>query len=102
VLGHSSGAIATAVDTLVKLGEAELATDRPRRFRRAARPARSSPGGGRRGTGGCRVTIPASSRQGNLAMITVAIWHNTAVDGQGRHTAMLDGYRPGDPVVRVF
>jgi hypothetical protein len=36
------------------------------------------------------------------AKITVAIWHNVAFDGQGRHTAMLDGYQPGDPVVRVF
>jgi hypothetical protein len=35
-------------------------------------------------------------------MITVAIWHNVAHDGEGRHTAMLDGYRPGDPMVRVF
>jgi Fic family protein len=39
VLGHSSGAIANALDTLVKLGEAEVATDKPRRFRRAAQPA---------------------------------------------------------------
>jgi hypothetical protein len=35
-------------------------------------------------------------------MITVTIWHNVAHNGKGRHTAMLDGYRPGDPVVRVF
>ena len=34
--------------------------------------------------------------------ITVTIWHNVALDGQGRLTAMLDGYQPGDPVVRVF
>ena len=39
VLGHSSGAIANALDTLVKLGNAEVATDKPRRFRRAAQPA---------------------------------------------------------------
>jgi hypothetical protein len=32
----------------------------------------------------------------------VTIWHNVAFDGQGRHTALLDGYQPGDPVVRVF
>jgi hypothetical protein len=44
VLSHSSGAIANALDTLVKLGEAELATDKPRRFRRAARPAGAAPG----------------------------------------------------------
>jgi hypothetical protein len=34
VLGNSSGAIANALDTLVKLGTAELATEKPRRFRR--------------------------------------------------------------------
>ena len=36
------------------------------------------------------------------AKITVTIWHNVAFDGQGRHVAMLDGYQPGDPMVRVF
>jgi hypothetical protein len=35
-------------------------------------------------------------------MITVTVWHNVAVDGQGHHTGMLEGYQPGDPVVRVF
>lgn len=35
-------------------------------------------------------------------MITVTIWHNVAQDGQGHTTGMLDGYQPGDPVVRVF
>ena len=44
VLGNSSGAIANALDTLVKLGEAELATEKPRRFRRAAKPAIAAPG----------------------------------------------------------
>jgi hypothetical protein len=44
VLGHSSGAIANAADTLVKLGEAEVATDKPRRFRRAAQPPGAAPG----------------------------------------------------------
>ena len=44
VLGNSSGAIANALDTLVKLGEAELATEKPRRFRRAAKPAVAAPG----------------------------------------------------------
>ena len=37
-----------------------------------------------------------------MTTITVTIWHNAAVDGQGRHTGMLDGYQPGDPMVRVF
>jgi hypothetical protein len=35
-------------------------------------------------------------------MITVTIWHNVTQDSQGHHTGMLDGYQPGDPVVRVF
>ena len=43
MLGHSSGAIANALDTLVKLGEAEVATEKPRRFRRAAQPAEAAP-----------------------------------------------------------
>jgi hypothetical protein len=41
VLSHSSGAIANALDTLVKLGDAELATEKPSRFRRA--PSRPQP-----------------------------------------------------------
>jgi hypothetical protein len=44
VIGHSSGAIANALETLVKLGEAEVATEKPRRFRRAAKPAGTAPG----------------------------------------------------------
>ena len=43
VLDHSSGAIANALETLVKLGEAEVATEKPRRFRRAAQPAGAAP-----------------------------------------------------------
>jgi hypothetical protein len=35
-------------------------------------------------------------------MITVSVWHNVAHDAEGRHTAMLDGYQPGHPMVRVF
>jgi hypothetical protein len=37
-----------------------------------------------------------------MTTITVTIWHNVAVDGQGHHTGMLAGYQPGDPMVRVF
>ena len=44
VLNHSSGAIANALETLVKLGDAEVATEKPRRFRRAAQPAEAAPG----------------------------------------------------------
>jgi hypothetical protein len=43
VNGHSSGAIANALETLVKHGEAEVATEKPRRFRRAAQPAEAAP-----------------------------------------------------------
>ena len=44
--GHSSGAIANALDTLVKHGDAELATEKPRRFRlagSATAPAEAQP-----------------------------------------------------------
>ena len=37
--GHSSGAIANALDTLVKHGDAELATEKPRQFRLAGAAA---------------------------------------------------------------
>jgi hypothetical protein len=43
VLDHSSGAIANALETLVKHGEAEVATEKPRKFRRAAQPAEAAP-----------------------------------------------------------
>ena len=45
VNGHSSGAIANALDTLVKHGDAELATEKPRRFRIAGSAA--APAGAR-------------------------------------------------------
>ena len=45
VLGHSSGAIANALDTLVKHGDAELATEKPRKFRLAG--TATAPGRGR-------------------------------------------------------
>jgi hypothetical protein len=50
VLGNSSGAIANALDTLVTHGEAEVATEKPRRFRRAAQPAGAAPGTGGAGS----------------------------------------------------
>ena len=37
-----------------------------------------------------------------MTSITVTIWHNVARDQAGRHTAPLDGFTPGDPLVRVF
>jgi hypothetical protein len=49
-----------------------------------------------------RAPAPGRSALPGPAKITVTIWHNVAFDGQGRHAAMLDGYQPGDPVVRVF
>ena len=45
---------------------------------------------------------PPQARHPGAGAVTVTIWHNIAVDADGRHTAMLDGYQPGDPVVRVF
>jgi len=45
---------------------------------------------------------PARGTKGEPAMITITIWHNVAHDAEGRHTAMLDGYQPGDPMVAVF
>jgi Fic family protein len=52
VLDHSSGAIANALDVLVKLGEAELASEKPHRYRRAAQPA--TPARETDGTGGAQ------------------------------------------------
>ena len=52
VNGHSSGAIANALETLVKHGEAEVATEKPRRFRRAAQPAEAAPGATGTGSAG--------------------------------------------------
>jgi hypothetical protein len=40
---------------------------------------------------------PAGRRSGGPAMVTVTVCHNVAADAQGRHIAMLDGYRPGHP-----
>jgi hypothetical protein len=37
-----------------------------------------------------------------MTAITISIWHNVRTDPDGRHPAMLDGYIPGDPMVRVF
>jgi hypothetical protein len=37
-----------------------------------------------------------------MTEIAVTIWHNVRTDADGRHLAMLDGYTPGDPMVRVF
>ena len=49
VLSHSSGAIANSLDTLVNLGDAELAAEKPRKFRfagTAATPAQAGETGG--------------------------------------------------------
>jgi hypothetical protein len=45
---------------------------------------------------------PGGAAEPGQATITATIWHNVALDGQGRHIAMLDGYQPRDPVVAVF
>ena len=52
VLNHSSGAIANALDVLVKLREAELATEKPHRYRRSAQP--TTPAAETDGTGGAQ------------------------------------------------
>ena len=59
VTGHSSGAIANALDTLVNHGDAELATEKPRRFRlagNAAAPAGAQPPAEPEGTGSGEAT----------------------------------------------
>ena len=45
---------------------------------------------------------PGGAAQPRPAGITVTVWHNVATDAQGRHTGMLDGYQPGNPMVCVF
>ena len=47
VLDHSSGAIANALETLVKLGQAEVASEKPRKFRLPAQPAEAAPEAGK-------------------------------------------------------
>lgn len=37
-----------------------------------------------------------------MTLITVTVFHNVARSQDGRPTALLDGFTPGDPVVRVF
>jgi hypothetical protein len=37
-----------------------------------------------------------------MTTLSVSVWHNVARGHDGRPTAMLDGYRPGDPMVCVF
>jgi len=72
------------------------------------RPGPDGPPGGRETPDGSpagdagSAAAPERPAPPGPAPITVTIWHNVAFDGQGRHTAMLDGYQPGDPVVRVF
>jgi hypothetical protein len=37
-----------------------------------------------------------------MSKLTISIWHNVARDAQGRHTGFLDGFTPGDEMVKVF
>jgi hypothetical protein len=37
-----------------------------------------------------------------MTTLTITVWHNVARGHAGRPTAMLNGYRPGDPMVCVF
>ncbi len=72
------------------------------------RPGPDGPPGGRETPDGSpagdvgSAAAPERPASPGPAKITVTIWHNVAFDDQGRHTAMLDGYQPGDRVVRVF
>ena len=63
---------------------------------------RETPDGSTLGDVGGTPALPGGAAQPGPAGITVTIWHNVAFDGQGRRTAMLDGYQPGDQMVRVF
>ena len=64
-----------------------------------------TPDGSPAGDGGSASGLPAppSGAAGTgPAKITLTVWHNVATDAQGRHTGMLDGYQPGNPMVCVF
>ena len=75
----------------------------PRRPSRGRETPDSGPAGDAGGTPAPGVPAPpGGAAQPGPARITLTIWHNVAHDGEGRHSAMLDGYQPGDPVVRVF
>jgi hypothetical protein len=63
---------------------------------------RGTPDGRPAGDAGGTPASPGGAAQPGPAGITVTIWHNVAFDAHGRHTAMLDGYQPGDPMVAVF
>ena len=67
----------------------------------AQETTRGGPAGDAGGTPAAGLPAPpGGTAQTGPEKITVTIWHNFASDG--RHTAMLDGYQPGDPVVRAF
>jgi hypothetical protein len=74
-----------------RLGREKLPSSRADRCRDPGDPPRRGPR-----------PAPAGRRSGGPAMITVSVWHNVAHDAEGRHAAMLDGYQPGHPMVRVF
>ena len=76
---------------------------RPHGPSRAPETPLGNPAGDAGGTPAPGLPAPAGGAdQPGPAEITVTIWHNVAFDAQGRHTAMMDGYQPGDPMVRVF
>ena len=86
-------------------GTGHRAREPARPGRAATRPGNAARQPGRRRRRHARPGLPAppgGAAQPGPAEITVTIWHNVAFDAQGRHTAMLDGYQPGDPMVRVF
>ena len=77
------------------------AREPPRPGRAAGRPGNAGRQPGRRCRRHARPRAASSAGRGGAAGARVMIWHSVAFDDQGRHTAMLDGYQPGDPVVRV-
>ena len=128
VLGRSSGAVANALDRLTALGQAQLTSEKPRRYTHqapASTPAPAPPDH----TSTCQArsrrcpwpgsslpparpgrtsTMPAphhppSHRDGTAktARLTVSIWHNVTRDPEGRHTG-FGGFTPGDQMVKVF
>jgi hypothetical protein len=75
---------------------------RPHGPSRSPETPHGKPAGDPGGTPAPGLPAPPGGADQPGAGITVTIWHNVAFDAQGRHTAMLDGYQPGDPMVRVF
>jgi len=97
----------TLIDYPVRGGDARLLihyAPGSRAYRlKLTTPDEGEPAAGLPGDAGdAPAAAPESPAPPAPAGITVTIWHNVACDEGGRHLPMLDGYQPGDPVVRVF